>query len=336
MKTYPKVLTIAGSDSGGGAGIQADLKTMSALGVYGMSAITAVTAQNTVGVRGIQPIAPEIVAMQIEAVMDDLSCDAVKIGMLHSRAIIETVADKLKQYVPRFIVVDPVMISTSGHKLLEDDAIACIVDDLFHTEYRRSGIFVGDENRKRNGYATSGGTTVENGLSRCIDERRTFGNRLHDRPIVHYRRNALSAHLTPHRIGKQSWYRLHPVVRHSIVSGFGKRPAACRCGGETVHFGRTGTRRGNKNRTRTWSVESLFRSATTAHNRKRDMKITVNRKETEVAENATLDTVIAQQSPAQENIAAAVNNRVIPRTEWEKTRLNEDDKITIIQAAFGG
>lgn len=131
MKTYPKVLTIAGSDSGGGAGIQADLKTMSALGVYGMSAITAVTAQNTVGVRGIQPIAPEIVAMQIEAVMDDLSCDAVKIGMLHSRAIIETVADKLKQYAPRFIVVDPVMISTSGHKLLEDDAIACIVDELF-------------------------------------------------------------------------------------------------------------------------------------------------------------------------------------------------------------
>ena len=110
MKTYPVVLTIAGSDSSGGAGIQADLKTMSAIGVFGTSAITAITAQNTCEVRDIQGIEPDIVRQQIEAVLDDLPCTTVKLGMLYSRATIETIADCLQRYPLRNIVLDPVMV----------------------------------------------------------------------------------------------------------------------------------------------------------------------------------------------------------------------------------
>lgn len=128
---YPTALTIAGSDSGGGAGIQADLKTFSALGVFGTSAITAITAQNTLGVRSIQPIATNILRDQIDAVFDDFTIDAVKIGMLHDTEVINTVAAALKERHPRIIILDPVMISTSGSKLLEDEAIDALVEQLF-------------------------------------------------------------------------------------------------------------------------------------------------------------------------------------------------------------
>lgn len=128
---YPTALTIAGSDSCGGAGIQADLKTFSALGVYGMSAITSITAQNTLGVRGIQPILPEILKGQIDAVFEDFTIDAVKTGMLYNKAAIQVVAAALDQHRPKWIIVDPVMISTSGSKLLQDDAIEAMVDLLF-------------------------------------------------------------------------------------------------------------------------------------------------------------------------------------------------------------
>lgn len=131
MTEYVKCLTIAGSDSGGGAGIQADLKTMSALGVYGMSVITAITAQNTCGVSAIQPIEAPVVRAQIEAVLSDIGTDAVKIGMLHSPRIVETVIDMLDQYTPRYTVFDPVMISTSGHKLIEDETIELIRSEMF-------------------------------------------------------------------------------------------------------------------------------------------------------------------------------------------------------------
>jgi hydroxymethylpyrimidine/phosphomethylpyrimidine kinase len=120
---YLRLLTIAGSDSGGGAGIQADLKTFSALGGYGMSVITALTAQNTVGVTGIHEAPPEFVALQIDAVLGDIGADAVKIGMLSSPAIIAVVADRLRHYRVDRIVLDPVMVATSGDKLLRDDAI---------------------------------------------------------------------------------------------------------------------------------------------------------------------------------------------------------------------
>lgn len=129
---YPIALTIAGSDSGGGAGIQADLKTFSSLGVYGASAITAVTAQNTLGVENIQAISPEIVESQIDAVMQDFQVDAVKIGMLFLPETVRVVAQAIKHFSPSHVILDPVMISTSGSKLIEDETIEVLVSELFH------------------------------------------------------------------------------------------------------------------------------------------------------------------------------------------------------------
>lgn len=130
---YPTCLTIAGSDSSGGAGIQADLKTMSALGVYGMSVITAVTAQNTCGVTGIQAISPHIVKAQLEAVLSDIVCDAVKIGMLFSSHHIRALIDILDKYSPRFTILDPVLVSTSGHRLYDEDDMVPTMKDLLFT-----------------------------------------------------------------------------------------------------------------------------------------------------------------------------------------------------------
>lgn len=123
MVTYCRALTIAGSDSSGGAGIQADLKTFSALGCYGMSVITAITAQNTVAVTDIHPVPAESIALQIDAVLSDIGADAVKIGMLHSARVISCVADRLSHYNCGNIVLDPVMVATSGGHLLRDDAV---------------------------------------------------------------------------------------------------------------------------------------------------------------------------------------------------------------------
>lgn len=131
MDTYYKVLSIAGSDCSGGAGIQADLKTCSAIGTYAMTVITAITAQNTMGVTGIMNASPEIVSQQIDAIFHDIRPDAVKIGMLSNHEIIETVADRLTHHAPRYIVLDPVMVSTSGSKLIDDDAINTLVTRLF-------------------------------------------------------------------------------------------------------------------------------------------------------------------------------------------------------------
>ncbi|MEE0205220.1 MAG: bifunctional hydroxymethylpyrimidine kinase/phosphomethylpyrimidine kinase [Oscillospiraceae bacterium] len=127
MKT---ALTIAGSDSSGGAGIQADIKTMTANGVYAMSAITALTAQNTTGVQGIFEVTPEFLAQQIDSVFTDIRPDAVKIGMVSSTGLIEVIAEKLKQYGAKNIVVDPVMVATSGSKLISDDAIDSLKRNL--------------------------------------------------------------------------------------------------------------------------------------------------------------------------------------------------------------
>jgi hydroxymethylpyrimidine/phosphomethylpyrimidine kinase len=126
LRQYCKVLTIAGSDSGGGAGIQADLKTFSAIGCYGMSVITALTAQNTQGVKGIHAVPPGFAVEQIEAVLSDIGADAIKIGMLYSAELIEAVAQELKKHGARKIVLDPVMVAQSGDKLLQDDAIEAI------------------------------------------------------------------------------------------------------------------------------------------------------------------------------------------------------------------
>jgi len=123
-------LTVAGSDSGGGAGIQADLKTFGALGVFGTSAITAVTAQNTVRVTRIQEIEPEVVAAQIDAVAQDIGVDAAKTGMLASRSIAHAVAAALKRNTIPNLVVDPVMVSKTGARLLEEDAIATLKSEI--------------------------------------------------------------------------------------------------------------------------------------------------------------------------------------------------------------
>jgi hydroxymethylpyrimidine/phosphomethylpyrimidine kinase len=123
-------LTIASSDSGGGAGIQADLKAFAAAGAHGMSAIVALTAQNTVGVTAVHELPPEFVRAQLDAVFTDLGVDAAKTGMLFSRAIIETVAAFLSEH-PVPLVVDPVMVASSGAKLLEDDAVGVLVGKLF-------------------------------------------------------------------------------------------------------------------------------------------------------------------------------------------------------------
>ena len=127
MKT---ALTIAGSDSGGGAGIQADIKTMTMNGVFATCAITALTAQNTLGVTGIMDVSAEFLAKELDAVFTDIPPDAVKIGMVSSTSIIETIAEKLIEYKAKNIVLDPVMVATSGAKLISDDAIYALTEKL--------------------------------------------------------------------------------------------------------------------------------------------------------------------------------------------------------------
>ena len=131
MRRYPTTLIIAGSDCSGGAGIQADLKTCTALGVYGCAVITAVTAQNTVGVKGVQPVTPDMVTAQIEVVLDDMTVDSIKIGMLCNESIAEAVADVLSRYPSIPVVLDPVMVSTSGHSLMDASAVRIVAERLF-------------------------------------------------------------------------------------------------------------------------------------------------------------------------------------------------------------
>lgn len=127
---YRRVLTIAGSDSSGGAGIQADLKTIAALGCYGMTAITALTAQNTQGVRSIHGVPPDILRDQIDAVIDDMGAHAVKIGMLHSPECVAVVAQAIDRHALKNVVLDPVMVATSGAVLIDSAAVTTLVRDL--------------------------------------------------------------------------------------------------------------------------------------------------------------------------------------------------------------
>ena len=131
----PKALTIAGSDSGGGAGIQADLKTFSAFQVFGMSVLTAITAQNSVGVHGVENLPPEFVARQIDAVLSDFGADAVKIGMLSTSSIVARVAERLRAFKQERIVVDPVMIAKAGDALLQPDAREALTRELLPLAY---------------------------------------------------------------------------------------------------------------------------------------------------------------------------------------------------------
>ncbi len=128
---YARVLTIAGSDSGGGAGIQADLKTFMALGCYGTSAVTALTAQNTIGVQGIHTVPPEFLKEQIQSVLEDIGVDAVKIGMLPTPSSVEVVAWAIEHYKLTNVVLDPVIVATSGDRLIADETVNVLVRELF-------------------------------------------------------------------------------------------------------------------------------------------------------------------------------------------------------------
>ena len=130
MTVVPRAMTIAGSDSGGGAGIQADLKTFAALGVYGTSVLTAITSQNTLGVTDAMELPSSLVSSQIDAVISDIGADALKTGMLSSSEIIETVADKVREYGLSSLVVDPVMVAKSGDRLLQEEAVDALRDGL--------------------------------------------------------------------------------------------------------------------------------------------------------------------------------------------------------------
>lgn len=129
-RRFPRALTIAGSDSGAGAGIQADLKTFAALGVYGTSAVTAITAQNSVGVRDVHPVPPDMIRAQIDAVVEDIGTDTVKIGMLANAGVIEAVADALRAHGLEKVVLDPVMVAASGDRLLDEDAVTVLRERL--------------------------------------------------------------------------------------------------------------------------------------------------------------------------------------------------------------
>lgn len=147
----PVALTIAGSDSGGGAGIQADLKTFAALGVYGMSVITAITAQNTVEVRRAEALPVDLVTAQLDAVMDDIGCDAAKTGMLATPELVETVADGVRRHDIRNLVVDPVMVAKSGDALLAAEARDALISRLLPLalvvtpNLHEAGVLVGRE-----------------------------------------------------------------------------------------------------------------------------------------------------------------------------------------------
>ena len=230
-----KVLTIAGSDSSGGAGIQADLKTMTCLGVYGMSAITALTAQNTTGVSGVLEAAPEFVAQQLDCVFRDIRPDAVKIGMVSSADIIRAIGAKLREYRAEHIVVDPVMVATSGSSLMQDSALTALMEELFPLAEvitpnipeaeRLCGFAIEDEDAMLRaaeaiGSTLPGGVLVKGGHR---SERRR-------RPAV----AAGGGPLVPGRPGgqpQQPRLRLHPVLRHRLLPGPGVMTCPGRWGG---------------------------------------------------------------------------------------------------------
>ncbi|WP_027409142.1 bifunctional hydroxymethylpyrimidine kinase/phosphomethylpyrimidine kinase [Anoxybacteroides tepidamans] len=172
MDQIYKALTIAGSDSGGGAGIQADLKTFQELGVFGMSALTAVTAQNTLGVQGVYPMSVEAVEQQIESIGTDLGTDAVKTGMLFSADIIQAVAGKIKQFGWRQLVVDPVMIAKGGAPLLQEEAVSALKTHLLPLA------MVVTPNIPEAEVLT--GMTI-----RTLDDRREAAKRLHELGVQH-------------------------------------------------------------------------------------------------------------------------------------------------------
>ena len=162
MKAYSRALTIAGSDSGGGAGIQADLKTFHACGVYGLSVLTALTAQNTLGVHGIHDVPPDFITAQLDAVLSDIGCDAAKTGMLSRPEAVEAVAAAIRKYQVQRLVVDPVMVAKGGSRLLQEAAVKALVESLLPLALvatpnaPEAGLLAGMRGRQLEGYEERG------------------------------------------------------------------------------------------------------------------------------------------------------------------------------------
>ena len=181
MKTYKRVLSIAGSDSGGGAGVQADLKAISACGCFAMTAITAVTAQNTLGVRAIEPLPVNVIETQIRACLDDIGVDAVKIGMLHSVEVIQAVTRVLADYPIKHVVVDPVMVATSGDLLVQQETDCRDAKGIIPVGYRDHSQPLRDRNSLRKENTLSGrfisfhSCIEEYRRSQCLIKSRTLG-----------------------------------------------------------------------------------------------------------------------------------------------------------------
>lgn len=265
MKTYPVVLTIAGSDSSGGAGIQADLKTMSAIGVFGTSAITAITAQNTCEVRDIQGIEPDIVRQQIEAVLDDLPCTTVKLGMLYSRATIETIADCLQRYPLRNIVLDPVMVSTSGCRLIEEEAIsavktlllpqATVITPNIPEAEILSGLAIDSEKDMEKAPTDF----FKPGCRAVLSERRTFERSRILRHTLYAQFCSCSLHLTPHFYPEYARNRVYLFFCHRLLFGVGTQVDRCRFPRQKISHPSFTDRGRHCNRKRSWFGKPFFR-----------------------------------------------------------------------------
>ena len=212
------LLTIAGSDSSGGAGIQADLKTFAAHGVFGMSVITAVTAQNTCGVTAVQDIDPDIITAQIDAVFSDIRVDGVKIGMVSRTESIHAIAEALKKWKPPVVVVDPVMISKSGYPLLQPDACEALIKELLPLATLLTPNLPEAE-------AICGFAIYQPWSQSRTRQRRASGRQQGRRLPVRWQRGNLAAR-HPHPDPAHPRYRLHTVQRFSIEPG--KRHAPCR------------------------------------------------------------------------------------------------------------
>ena len=263
MKTYPVVLTIAGSDSSGGAGIQADLKTMSAIGVFGTSAITAITAQNTCEVRAIQGIEPDIVRQQIEAVLDDLPCTTVKLGMLYSRATIETIADCLQRYPLRNIVLDPVMVSTSGCRLIEEEAISAVKTLLLP----QATVITPNipEAEILSGLAIDSEKDMEKAANRLFQVgcRAVLvkGGHLNGAEScdILFMPDSCSLHLTPHFYPEHTRNRVYLFFCHRLLSGVGTHVDRCRFPRQKISHPSFTDRGRHCNRKRSWFGKPFFR-----------------------------------------------------------------------------
>ncbi len=264
---YARVLSIAGSDSGGGAGIQADLKTFSALGCYGMTAITAITAQNTCGVTGIHGVPPDMLKAQIDAVVQDIGVDAVKIGMLHSPDVVRVVADAIRTHQLPHVVLDPVMVATSGDRLIAQETVGVLVKELFPLAE------VITPNLDEAGWLLGRSLQDADALEAAAQDLRALGAQavllkgghlpgdwvvdvlsVPGAPQAH--KLAVAAHCHAQR----AWHRVHAVVRHCGPPGAGAAAAAGGGASPQLHPGRNCRRGRCDHGAGPWAAEPRLRA----------------------------------------------------------------------------